>query len=170
MRGKKDHWFIITARVALGSLFLLAGVDAFFDLLPFPIAPPSLLESFRENNSYFLPTLKSVEILAGTLLLFNFFVPLSLIILAPIIINILLYSLFENSTNLPMAFVIIFCSSVLSYHYRKIFYLFFKPQLYSDPWRDETSQVLILEEVEEKLPRKVNQLKEILAELKKASA
>jgi hypothetical protein len=43
---------------------------------------------------YFFPVLKATEVICGLLLLANFFAPLALVILAPIMIQILLFHSF----------------------------------------------------------------------------
>lgn len=65
-----------------------------------------------------------------------------------------------------MAIIVLAGFSTLVYYYRRIFFLFLKPQAYSHPWRDETAHVVILEEVEEKLPEKAKIVEEIILKLK----
>ncbi len=55
---------------------------------------------------YFLPLLKTTELLCGLLLLVGRFVPLALVILAPIIINIFFTHLFLAPSGLPVALII----------------------------------------------------------------
>jgi putative oxidoreductase len=56
-----------------------------------------------QASKYFFLLLKGTEIVCGLFLLTGFFVPLSLVILAPIVLNILMVHLFLEPSGLPMA-------------------------------------------------------------------
>ena len=61
---------------------------------------------------------KITEVLFGALLLINLFVPLSLIVLAPVTLNILLIHIFLDTTGLPVAAVIMLLHLFLGFTYR----------------------------------------------------
>lgn len=57
-------------------------------------------------TGYFLPLLKVTEIVCGLLLVSGFFVPLALVILAPIVLNIFMTHLMLAPEGLPTAIAI----------------------------------------------------------------
>lgn len=106
-------------RLLLGFIFLGAGI-AFFLTTPQPMPGP-IGEFFKGMmaTGYFFYLLKGTEILCGLLLLSGFFVPLALVILAPIILNIFLVHAFMMPQGLPLAIAVgIF----------EIYLAFFSPQ------------------------------------------
>lgn len=86
----------LVARILLGLMFLVFGLNYFFNFLPMPEMPPEAGEFMGALGAtgYFFPFLKIVEITCGLLLLIGLFVPLALCILAPVVLNIVLFHLF----------------------------------------------------------------------------
>jgi len=84
----------LVARLLLGFVFVASGV-AFFLSPPPPLDGP-IAEFFKgmAATRYFFYLLKGTEIVAGLFLLTGLFVPLALVVLAPIILNIFLIHLF----------------------------------------------------------------------------
>ena len=71
---------------------------------------------------YFFPVLKLVEVVGGLLLLLRFFSPLALVLLAPVVVQILLFHVFLDSAGLPMAAVITLITAYLGFGvYRESF-------------------------------------------------
>lgn len=77
----------------LGLMFLVFGLNGFFDFIDKPPLPETAMKfmSGLAAGGFFFPFVKAVEIVCGILLLTNRFVPLALLILAPIVVNIVLY-------------------------------------------------------------------------------
>src|ERR1700742_1263254 len=99
----------IAARILMGLVFLASGVFGFITHFKFPPdLPPDLLAYVQGMTAshYFLPLLKTTEVVCGLLLLSGRFVPLALVILAPIIINIFCTHLFLAPSGLPVAIII----------------------------------------------------------------
>ncbi len=96
----------IAARVLLGLLFVSAGAAFFFTPPPPPPEGP-MADFFKgmQATGYFLYLLKVTEILCGLMLLSGFFVPLALVVLAPIVLNIFLVHAFMAPDGLPVAVV-----------------------------------------------------------------
>ena len=83
----------LIARILLGFVFFASGIAGLLNLVPTPPDLPQNLLLFTNGlkaSVYFMPLLKCTEILCGLMLLSGYFVPLSLVVLAPVMINILL--------------------------------------------------------------------------------
>jgi uncharacterized membrane protein YphA (DoxX/SURF4 family) len=98
----------LVARVLLGLVFLFGGITGLLNLFPPPPDLPERLQTFNAGlmaSGYFFPLLKATETLCGALLLSGFFVPLALVILAPIVLNIILVHAFLAPSGLPLALI-----------------------------------------------------------------
>ncbi len=88
----------IAARVVLGLLFAVTGLNGFLDFLPRPTAPmPEGAAAFAGammKTGYLLQLLAGTQLVAGVLLLVGRFVPLALTLLAPVIVNIICFHVF----------------------------------------------------------------------------
>jgi putative oxidoreductase len=83
---------ILISRILLGLLFLVFGLNGFLHFISMP--PPSGLAGQYVGAlfvSHYLSTVFLLETVAGALLLVNRFVPLALAILAPVLVNIVLF-------------------------------------------------------------------------------
>lgn len=84
----------LIARLLLGLLFVASGISFFF------VTPPPMEGAMGDffkgmaATQYFFYLLKGSEIACGLMLISGFFVPLALVILAPIIINIFFVHIF----------------------------------------------------------------------------
>jgi len=97
------------ARIALGFIFFASGLVGLLKLVPVPTDLPERLMNFNaglEASIYFMPLLKVTETVCGLLLLIGFYVPLALVILAPVIINIFLVHAFLAPGGLPLAIIV----------------------------------------------------------------
>jgi len=90
----------IVARVLLGAVFLVFGLNGFLHFLPQPPAPPRAMAfaGALAASGYFFPLLKATEVVAGALLLLGF-VPIALTLLAPIVVNIVAFHVFLAPGN-----------------------------------------------------------------------
>ena len=96
----------LVIRLLLGLGFLASGV-AFFFTTPPPME--GALAEFFEGMAatrYFFILLKGTEIVCGLALLTGLFVPLALVVLAPIVLNIFLVHAFVAPEGLPLALFI----------------------------------------------------------------
>lgn len=114
---------MIIVRTLMGLLFIFVSVTFLFGLItPPPMEGP--IKAFNEGlaaSGYFFTLLKVTELVCGILLVVGRFVPLALIILAPIVINILMVHLFLDRSGLPVAIFLVFASIFLAYYYRDSF-------------------------------------------------
>ena len=103
------HHLPNAARIFLGLVFTVFGLNFFLHFLPMPPAPPraAAFAGALFGSGYFFPLLKSIEVVAGLLLLANLFVPLTLAVLAPIIVNIIGFHLFLEPSGLPIPLVVL---------------------------------------------------------------
>jgi hypothetical protein len=111
------------ARLLLGAIFTVFGLNGFLHFLPMP-APTGLSAVFMGGlgaTGYFFPLLKGTEVIAGLLLLGNRFVPLALTVLAPIVVNIVLFHAFLAPSGLALPLVIVALGVYLAYTERKVF-------------------------------------------------
>ena len=96
----------VVVRVLLGLTFLASGLVFFFtDPPPLEGAMAEFFEGMAATG-YFFNLLKVTEILCGLALLTGFFVPLALVVLAPVVLNIVLVHAFMAPEGLPLAIVI----------------------------------------------------------------
>lgn len=99
----------VIARTLLGLIFFVFGFAGLFNLIPPPENIPENMLSFMNGmmaTKYFFPLLKGTETICGAMLLLGVFVPLSLVVLAPIVLNIFLVHVFVDTSGLPMALFI----------------------------------------------------------------
>ena len=82
----------LIARLLLGLGFVVFGLNGFLNFLTGPM-PTGLAGEFARvlAESHFFWVVAAIQILGGALLLVNRFVPLGLVLLAPVIFNILAY-------------------------------------------------------------------------------
>ncbi|MBX3225705.1 MAG: DoxX family protein [Labilithrix sp.] len=112
----------IAARVVLGLVFLVFGLNGFLQFLPQPPLPPAAAPFVTglASSGYFFPLLKGIEVLAGVALLSNRFVPLALAVLAPIVVNIAAFHIFLVP-GLPMVVLLLSLELFLAWSYRASF-------------------------------------------------
>jgi hypothetical protein len=96
----------LIARLLLGLIFAVFGLNGFLHFIPMA-PPPGLAGQFMGTLyvSHYLVAIFLVQLVGGLLLLANRFVPLGLALLAPVIVNILLFHLLMAPAGLPLAFV-----------------------------------------------------------------
>ncbi len=97
----------LIARLLLGLIFLGSGLAFFFGPPPPPMEG-AIADFFKGMlaTKYFFYLLKGTEVFCGLLLLVGRFVPLVLVILAPIVLNIVLVHSFMAPEGLPIAIVV----------------------------------------------------------------
>jgi uncharacterized membrane protein YphA (DoxX/SURF4 family) len=108
----------LIARVLLGLVFLFGGIVGLLNLVPPPPDLPERLQTFNSGlmaSGYFFPLLKGTETICGLLLITGFFVPLALVVLAPIVINIILVHAFLAPDGLPLAVIIGLLTAYLAF-------------------------------------------------------
>jgi len=111
------------ARIFLGALFLLFGLNGFLHFLPMPPAPEkagAFLGALAATG-YMFPLIKGTEVVAGLLLLSGRFVPLALTLLAPVVVNIVAYHAVLAPEGVAFPIVLAAVGLYLAYGYRGAF-------------------------------------------------
>jgi uncharacterized membrane protein YphA (DoxX/SURF4 family) len=97
----------LVARLALGSIFMLFGLNGFFQFLPQPAEPPPpaalAFAGAMLQTGYLFPLVKGTEVFAAALLLSGRSVPFALTLLAPIVVNIVAFHVFLAPGAMPLA-------------------------------------------------------------------
>jgi putative oxidoreductase len=92
------------ARYLAGTIFLVFGLNGFLNFIPLP--PPSgVARQFMGALyvSHYLWVIFAFQVAAAILLLANRYVPLALAVLAPVIVNILVFHALMAPSGLPLA-------------------------------------------------------------------
>ncbi len=94
------RYLITSARLLLGIIFVIFGLNGFVTFIPVPELHPFMKMMV---DSGFIYVVKALEVVGGLLLLTNFRVPVALLMLGPVVVNILLYHAFFDSRNWPVS-------------------------------------------------------------------
>lgn len=113
----------LIARILLGVVFLLFGLNGFLHFIPTGPMPTGLAGHFATAlmESHYVLFVSAFQIIGGLPLLINRYVPLGLTILAPVIVNILLFHILLNRTGLGLAIVVAILWCIVFYRERQYF-------------------------------------------------
>jgi uncharacterized membrane protein YphA (DoxX/SURF4 family) len=113
------------ARILMGLMFFVFGLNGFLHFIPQPKnAMPEAAMSFfgaMMATKYFTPMIFATQFVSGVLLLANRFVPLALALLAPVIVNIILFHVFLDPAGIPPGIVVAALEVYLAWTYRGAF-------------------------------------------------
>jgi uncharacterized membrane protein YphA (DoxX/SURF4 family) len=113
------------ARILMGLLFFVTGLNGFLDSLPQPAAPmPEGAMAFAGammKTGYLFQLVAGTQLLVGALLLVNRFVPLALALLAPVVVNIVAFHAFLAPSGLGLAVGVLALELYLAWSYREAF-------------------------------------------------
>ena len=114
---------IVSARVALGLIFTVFGLNGFLHFLPQPPAsgPSADFAMALAATGYMFPLIKGTEVLAGVLLLANRWVPFALTILAPVVVNIVAFHAFLAPAGMGLPLVVVALGVYLAWSERAAF-------------------------------------------------
>ena len=111
------RWIVLSARLLLGIIFVVFGLNGFFNFIPVPELHPFMQMMV---DSGFIYVVKALEVLGGLLLLANTKVSVALLILGPIVINILLYHIFFDARNWPISVINLVLYGIMLIPYRPV--------------------------------------------------
>jgi putative oxidoreductase len=97
---------VLISRVLLGLLFLVFGLNGFFQFIHMP--PPTGLAGQYIGAlfaSHYYVVIFLLQVVSGALLLANRYVPLALLLVGPVLVNIVLFHSFMAPEGLPLALV-----------------------------------------------------------------
>lgn len=120
----------VIARVLLGLIFVLFGLNILFPFLPMPQQqPPPLAVDFLKAlmQSHYMNVVGVLQVVGGFLLLIGRFVPLGLTILGAIIVNILLFHILMAPEGFQPAVIVTVLELFLLWQYRSAFASLLKP-------------------------------------------
>jgi len=129
----------IIARVLLGLVFVILGLNGFLNFIPAPPPPPGLAVQFFTVflQSHWGLFISGFQVIGGALLLIGPYIPLALATLGPILVNILLYHLLLDHTGGSIAVAVALLWVFLFWRYRQYFASMFvrKTTLANSAWR-----------------------------------
>ncbi len=113
----------LIARILLGLVFLVFGLNGFLNFLNTGPAPTGLAGQFLGALilSHYYWVVAALQIAGGLLLLVNRFVPLALVLLGPVIVNIICFHVFMNPSGAPPAAVVTVLWLIVFYRNRQHF-------------------------------------------------
>jgi uncharacterized membrane protein YphA (DoxX/SURF4 family) len=109
------------ARILLGLLFVVTGLNGFLDFIPKPKEPLPAFVQALAATPYMMTLISGTQLLSGVLLVTGLFVPLALALLAPVVVNIVLFHVYINRTGLEIALVVLLLELYLAFSYRGAF-------------------------------------------------
>ena len=114
---------ILIARLLLGLVFVVFGLNGFLNFLNMGPMPTGLAGQFIGALflSHYFWVVAALQIAGGVLLLVNRFVPLALVLLGPVIVNIVLYHLFLNISGIGLAIIVVILWFIVFYGHRQYF-------------------------------------------------
>ena len=126
----KNKALLLTAlRVILGGLFLFSGLNGLFHFMEQPdmsLKARLLLEAFSMSG-YLMELIKGSEIVVGALILSGKYRALSLIMAAPLLLNIVAFHLFLAPEMLIAPLILTAIAGVLAWEERKVLRPLLKP-------------------------------------------
>lgn len=114
---------VTICRVLLGLVFTIFGLNGFFHFIPQPPPPSPTAVQYMTvlTVSHYFYLVFAVQVIAGVLLLTGRFVPLALALLAPMLVNIVLYHSLMDPAGLPVALFATVLWAVVVYRFRASF-------------------------------------------------
>ena len=112
----------LIARILLGFVFFVFGLDKFFHFIPAQM-PPGVAGQFFGIlfTTHYLQIIGAIETVTGLLFLLNRYVPLALTLVGPVIVNILIFGSLMQPSGLPPGIVVTILWFILFYYHRAAF-------------------------------------------------
>ena len=113
---------VFIARILLGVIFLVFGLNGFLQFLPQPEMPQAAVAFFGAlaASGFMLPLLFATQIVGGALLLLGM-VPLGVLVLTPVIVHIVAFHVFLAPGGLPLAIVVAALGLFLAWTHRSAY-------------------------------------------------
>ncbi len=113
----------LVARLLLGLIFVVFGLNAFLNFINMGPPPSGLAGQFMGAlaQSHYFWVVAALQVVSGALLLVNRFVPLALVLVGPVIVNQVLYHLLLNRSGAALAIVVVILWLIVFYQHRQYF-------------------------------------------------
>jgi putative oxidoreductase len=113
----------LIARILLGLIFFVFGLNGFLHFIPMGPMPTGLSGQYITvlMQSHYIYFVAAVQVVGGALLLIGRYVPLGLTLLGPVIVNILLYHFLMDLKGIPMAIIVTILWAIVFYRNRQYF-------------------------------------------------
>src|SRR5678810_634080 len=113
----------LIARLLLGLVFVVFGLNGFLNFIPMGPMPTGLAGQFIGALvlSHYFWVVAALQIAGGVLLLVNRYVPLGLVLLGPVIVNIILYHAFLHPSDIVLPIVVVILWLIVFYAHRQYF-------------------------------------------------
>jgi uncharacterized membrane protein YphA (DoxX/SURF4 family) len=110
----------VVLRVVLGLVLVLVGLNKLFHFMPTPPPTPEMQKFLGAlaASGYLIPLVAGVEAVVGILLITDRFVPLALVVLAPISVNIVGAHLAMDPAGIAPAAMVAALNAALAIAYR----------------------------------------------------
>ncbi len=121
----------IIVRLLFGLLFFAASIVVLFNLVP-PQEMKGPTKTFMEGiiaSGYLLKFIKITELVCSIAFIVGRFVPLATVVIFPITLNILFFSIFTSHEGVAMSVVILLANLFLAYACRKHYTLLLAPKI-----------------------------------------
>jgi putative oxidoreductase len=109
----------LIARILLGLIFLVFGLNGFFNFLHGAL-PGGMAGTFLGAliHSHYVYFVSGIQLIAGILLLIDRYVPLALVLLGAEIANILVFHLTMNLAGIPVPILVAILWAIVVWRFR----------------------------------------------------
>ena len=113
----------LIAQYLLALMFVVFGLNGFLHFIPQPPPESDLAGQYSRilTVSHYLIPVFAIQVTAGVLFAVNRFIPLALTLIAPVLVNILLFHLLMAPKGLPPGAVATVLWFIVFFRYRKSF-------------------------------------------------
>jgi putative oxidoreductase len=113
----------LIARILLGLIFFVFGLNGFLHFFPMGPMPTGLAGQYITvmMQSHYFYFVAAVQVVGGALLLIGRYIPLGLTLLGPVIVNIIIYHLLMELKGIPMAIIVTILWAIVFYRNRQYF-------------------------------------------------
>lgn len=143
---KATRYATAAARILLGLVFTVFGLNFFLHFLPNPPmhAGPALdFAGALMASGYVMTLVKTTEVVAGLALLTNRFVPLALALLAPVVVGVVGFHAALAPASGGAAYLVLVLEIALAYAYRAAFAPMLRMHVEPAAVRSEPSEVRV---------------------------